>query len=173
MNKIVFLDIDGVLNSISWNNKHQNEIRKGELISEEKVKLLARLVKRTGAKIILHSGWRFWFDDDIKPLRKEAVKLVKLLKEESVYIAGKTPDLTTEEIRKTKKFSIVKADEIFLWLRMNTDIENWVVLDDIDLKHKNIKEHQILINPNLGLTQKDIGDAEKILLDSRVSFNIN
>ena len=90
-----------------------------------------------------------------------------------MYIAGKTPDLTTEEIRKTKKFSIVKADEIFLWLRMNTDIENWVVLDDIDLKHKNIKEHQILINPNLGLTQKDIGDAEKILLDSRVSFNIN
>lgn len=26
MNKVIFLDIDGVLNSNSWNNSHQKEI---------------------------------------------------------------------------------------------------------------------------------------------------
>ena len=56
MNKAIFLDIDGVLNSNSWNDSHQKEISDGTLIDEEKIKLLSELVKSTGAKIVLHSG---------------------------------------------------------------------------------------------------------------------
>ena len=37
-------------------------------------------------------------------------------------ISGLTPDLTTKEIRKTKKFSLVKADEILLWLEMYEEV---------------------------------------------------
>lgn len=67
MDKIIFLDIDGVLNSNFWNDEHQKEISDGTLIDKEKIKLLAQLVSRTSAKIILHSGWRFWFDGEGKP----------------------------------------------------------------------------------------------------------
>ena len=42
--KVVFLDIDGVLNSNFWNDTHQREISDGTLIDEEKVKILATLV---------------------------------------------------------------------------------------------------------------------------------
>ena len=56
MSKIIFLDIDGVLNSIFWNDEHQKEISDGTLIDKEKIMLLAKLVSRTNAKIILHSG---------------------------------------------------------------------------------------------------------------------
>lgn len=59
MNKIIFLDIDGVLNSNFWNEEHQKEISDGSLIDEEKVKLLSILVNKTNGKIVLHSGWRF------------------------------------------------------------------------------------------------------------------
>lgn len=65
MAKVLFLDIDGVLNSNFWNDSHQS-------------------IKETNAKIILHSGWRFWFDSELKPLCMEAKQLCK--KQSKFYI---------------------------------------------------------------------------------------
>lgn len=45
MRNIIFLDIDGVLNSNFWNKSHQREISDGSLIDVEKIKLLAELVR--------------------------------------------------------------------------------------------------------------------------------
>ena len=72
MKNVIFLDIDGVLNSNFWNENHQREISDGTLIDEEKIGILATLVKETDSLIILHSGWRIWFDTDLTPLRKES-----------------------------------------------------------------------------------------------------
>ena len=52
MNRIIFLDIDGVLNFNFWNDSQQREISDGILVDAEKVKLLSMLVKKTNAKII-------------------------------------------------------------------------------------------------------------------------
>lgn len=164
MSRVIFLDIDGVLNSNFWNNGHQIEISDGTLIDEEKIKLLAYLVRETNSEIILHSGWRFWFNPELKPLCKEAKKLVELLEKEDLYIKGITPDLTTEEIRKTKKFSLVKADEILLWINLHNSITEWVVLDDLDLHNDKIKGHQVKTDPTVGLTLENVKQAEKILL---------
>ena len=54
--KIIFLDVDGVLNSDLWNENHKKDIESGILIDDEKVKLISKLIKLTGAKIVLHSG---------------------------------------------------------------------------------------------------------------------
>lgn len=164
MAKVVFLDIDGVLNSDCWNDSHPREIGDGTLIDEEKIKLLSGLVNRTSAKIILHSGWRTWFDPALRPLRIEAKKLVGLLKKEGLRIDGVTPDLTTEEIRKTKKFSLVKAEEILLWLSLHPDVVEWVVLDDLDLHNVTIEQHQVKPDQAIGLTLADAEKAVKILL---------
>lgn len=48
--KIIFLDIDGVLN-------YENSKSK---VEEEKVKLLKEIVGRTDAEIVLSSDWRYW-----------------------------------------------------------------------------------------------------------------
>ena len=164
MRKIIFLDIDGVLNSNFWNEEHQKEISEGKLIDKAKVELLALLVKKTEAEIILHSGWRFWFDDAMRPLRPEAARLVELLAGEKLQIAGVTPDLTTEEIRRTKKFSLVKADEILLWLETHSDIDGWVVLDDLTLHNAHVEKHQVKTDQTVGLTLENVAEAEKILL---------
>ena len=163
--KVIFLDIDGVLNSNFWIKDHQREISDGKHIDPEKVKLLGKLVNKTGAEVILHSGWRFWFDSDMNPLRKEAEHLVSMLGAEGVALSGATPDLTTEEIRRTKKFSAVKADEIKLWLKSNSNknIESWVVLDDLDLRDDEINQHQVRTNPEHGLTEAAIEKALEIL----------
>lgn len=165
MSKVLFLDIDGVLNSNLENDSLQTEISDGTLIDEEKVKLLALLVRETDAEIILHSGWRFWFDSELKPLCTQANQLVEFLSKHNMYISGITPDLTTEEIRKTRKFSLVKADEILLWMKMHNGVTNWVVLDDLDLHNDQIKRHQVKTDPVKGLTLENVKQAVKILSD--------
>ena len=72
--KIIFLDIDGVLNGYTfwnvfgWNiisslkierlNRWYMNITDPVGIHERKVKRLAKIVKKTGAKIVLSSSWR-------------------------------------------------------------------------------------------------------------------
>ena len=158
------MDIDGVLNSNFWNDSHQREISDGTLIDEEKVKMLAPLIKRTNAKIILHSGWRIWFDAELKPLRTEAKRLIDIFAKEGLSIDGVTPDLTTEEIRRSKKFSLVKAEEILLWLKSNDGVSGWAVLDDLDLHNEQIEKHQVMPDQAIGLTIEDVEKAERILL---------
>lgn len=170
MSKVLFLDIDGVLNSNFWNDSHQSEISDGTLIDEGKIKLLALLIRETNAEIILHSGWRFWFDAELKPLCTEAGKLVEQLEKEHLYISGVTPDLTTEEIRKTKKFSLVKADEILMWINLHDDVTEWVVLDDLDLHNDQIRQHQVKPDQTIGLTLENVRQAVGILLEKNHIF---
>lgn len=165
MYNVVFLDIDGVLNSNFWNENNEREISNGTLVDIEKVKLLSTLVKSTESKLILHSGWRFWFDENLKPLRMEAEKFIEMLEKQGLKLDGVTPDLTTEEIRETKKFSLVKAKEILQWLSENDGVQNWVVLEDLDLHNDVIEKSQIKTDATVGLTLDDIVRAEKILLN--------
>lgn len=167
MKKVIFLDIDGVLNSDGWNAAHPADIAAGTLIDQEKVELLALLVKRTQTSLILHSGWRMWFDGQLHPLRREAEKLVSLLAGAGLSIAGTTPDLTTAEIRKTRKFSLVKADEILAWLDAHPDVSSWVVLDDLVLQHELVGAHQVKTDPAVGLTAEDVSKAEAMLLQTK------
>lgn len=167
MKKIVFLDIDGVLNSNFWNDSHQREISDGTLIDESKIELLCKLIKDTDAQIILHSGWKYWFDSDLQPLRKEAENLRALLEKEGLTISGVTPDHATEEIRKSKKFSLVKAGEILAWLEQHGDVDGWVVLDDLDLHNTEIEMHQVRTDQRIGLTIEDVEKAEEKLLKQR------
>lgn len=162
--RVLFLDIDGVLNSNFWNASHSREISDGTLVDEEKICLLAGLVHKTGAEIVLHSGWRVWFDAGIEPIRTEAQRLVDMLEREGLRISGMTPDLTTEEIRRTKRFSLVKATEILAWLSAQTDVGSWVVLDDLDLHNAQIREHQVKPDQTVGLTEADVLAAERLLM---------
>lgn len=106
--KVIFLDVDGVLNS----NRRCFEISEGEYLDEEKVKLLSKIILETGAAVVLHSGWRFWFNEALEPMRKEASDFSSLFGKYGIRLYDKTPDFSTDQIRKTKKFSLVKADEI-------------------------------------------------------------
>ncbi|SFN97186.1 Broad specificity phosphatase PhoE [Pseudobutyrivibrio sp. UC1225] len=160
---VIFLDVDGVLNSKFWDNEHQREISEGKYVDVDSVKLFSKLVKKTNAKVILHSGWRFWFDDEMKPNRAEAKFFADVMEKEGVFISGVTPDLTTEEIRKAKKFSLVKAGEILQWLKDNPT-DNWLVIDDLDLQNSEIASHQVKTDAEVGLTENDVEKALNLLL---------
>ena len=160
---VIFLDIDGVLNSNLWNESHQKEIEEGTLIDRNLVSLLGILVKTTNTKIILSSGWRFLFNKKMNPLRTEAERLVEFFSLENIFIYDFTPDLTTEEIRKTKRFSLVKAQEILKWIELYEEVNKWIVIDDLDLRNNIVFEHLIRTNPEIGLTKQDVELAIKMI----------
>ena len=67
--KIIFLDIDGVLNSV--HNWPEN------LLHQSLTNNLKHIVDKTGAKIVLSSSWKNFFSDDLTPLNKLGRNLTK------------------------------------------------------------------------------------------------
>ena len=98
----------------------------------------------------------------MKPINTAAEKLQNLLSEYDMSVSDITQDLATEEIKRTKKFSLVKADEILQWLSKHPTCK-WVVIDDLDLHNEEIRKHQIMTDSNVGLTQEDVEKAKKLL----------
>lgn len=152
---VIFLDIDGVLNSDEWNASHQQEINDGILVDSDKIRLLQQIVEQTDAKLVLHSGWRFWFDEKMLPQRKEAKIFLHMLQSCNLSIWDRTPDRCTDEIKQTKQFSRVKGQEIKEWLAKHPDTEQWIVLDDIALPGLD-QNHQVKTNTLLGLSKEDV-----------------
>ena len=161
--KVIFLDIDGVLNSNLCDENDLLEISNGEYIDEDKVKLLSAVIQKTQAVVVLHSGWRFWLNDNLQSISKEADILLSLLKKYEIEIYDKTPDFSTAEIRKAKKFSMVKASEIMAWLKEHQEVKAYLVLDDLNLHCEKLSEYQIQTDPAVGLTEEDVEQAIKML----------
>lgn len=144
MNKIIFLDVDGVLNNIETNAKTPNGFTG---VMDSKVKLLSSLVQATGADVVLTSDWRLVEDADYDYLIK------KLRYHGNIKIAGKTPDLGWEN----------RGKEIMAYLDGHP-ADLWVVLDDNIFDDFNlVKDHLIITDPDDGLTEGNILRAQKML----------
>lgn len=136
--KVIFLDIDGVLNSEEFLRNNPNQ-----LIDRKCVSILKNIVDKTGAVIVLSSGWRLWFKDNMMPEDGHSQCLYDILSSFNIKLFGKTPDFSTEEIRARRTFSHVKAKEILSWLNNYSLVEKYTVIDDLDLRNDQIREHLI------------------------------
>lgn len=104
--KIVFLDIDGVLNC-----KHTPNPRNFPFIVDgELLKRLERLLEITGAEVVLDSNWRF------DPVGLLAAKYY------GVPFIDTTPDLPGR----------ARCEPIAEWLRQHPGVERFIVIDDED-----------------------------------------
>ena len=159
---IIFLDIDGVLNCItskSYCIDDNGRIIKG--IDSDKVKRLAKIVEVTGAQIVLSSDWKEGWNKYYTNQKPSHVKYLDnhLYKKGKLIIKDKTPD--------TNKGSWFRGEEILMYLRIHSGIDNYVILDDTfydDFVNKEIEEHLVLTNRKVGLTDGNVNDAIKILL---------
>jgi hypothetical protein len=150
--KVIFLDIDGVLNSERFLKNNQDES-----IDRNNVSILKKVIDKTGAVIVMSSAWRLWFDDNMMPRERYCQYLYDILCEFDITLFGKTPDLSTEEIRTNKTFSHVKAKEIIAWLDEHETVDKYVVIDDLDLKNEEINAHLIRTDGHVGITEEDAG----------------
>lgn len=165
--KVVFLDIDGVLNTSDTFQKRYFKYQKTGIISLEidefRLKYLKNLIIETDAKIVLTSTWRIFFKKEfnsIKPISEKSKELSTLFSKYGIEIYDMTPFIETRWREK----------EIELWLN-NNEVDSFVIFDDEDYDLQNYKDNLILIkddkhefnqNKN-GLSKKHINDAINIL----------
>ena len=123
--KIIFLDVDGVLNSEETFIKNQRiyETTGKHLadLDEDKISLLKEIVEATDAKIILSSTWRYYWRKEKKEMEVDSLgrELDKMLNKQGLYIFDKTPSLRDD-----------RGIEIITWLSERNDVTNWIVIDD-------------------------------------------
>ena len=114
--KVIFLDIDGVLNQDNG----------GPKIEECYVKLLAHIVEETGAELILSSSWRGAYASHVNPeynyQNKDVALLLSMLDKYHLSIMDMTPDLTSG--------AYARPLEIRAWLLEQGNLERFVILDD-------------------------------------------
>ena len=125
--KIIFLDIDGVLNSAEYMSFKQEEWNSGDdskMIDENSVSLLNKIVQETGAKVVISSSWRLHFT--IEKLRE-----ILCSKGFIGEIIDKTPTINPLIDEIEVHGNIPRGLEIQKWLRSKPhNIESFVILDD-------------------------------------------
>lgn len=112
--KIIFLDVDGVLNNKDYLLSTQDALS----LDPSCVDCLRRLIKSTGAKVVLSSSWRHskrkikYLENTIK------IKFYDIL-----------PDLHER-----------RGNEINAWLKNHKEVSKYIILDDedFDIRDKNL-----------------------------------
>lgn len=122
--KIVFLDIDGVLNCEGSRSRCAGY--RG--IDDKKVENLAKIVKATGAEIVLITTWKEdWRKTDKVHQGMMANYLDKKLKKQGLSALDKTRDYIGERY-------LSRGEGILEYLTRH-QVENYVVLDDFQFDY--------------------------------------
>ena len=116
--KIIFLDIDGVLNEAMTGSRTPLGFVG---IDADKVRRLKSIIDATGAEIVLVSTWKEeWIPNrpDIEQ-SKDAVYMVEVLAKEGVHLMDRTYDCIRD-----------RGNGITSWLSTHKDVDSFVILDD-------------------------------------------
>lgn len=153
MNNIIFLDIDGVLNTDPFINSIKSN-NASDYLMKEKIDLLNKIILATDAKIVLSTNWR---------VSVGAARTADLLIEAGVEgtIIGATPT----DLRRRLSEVIPRHKEIQAWLDANpSKVKSFVIIDDLEwASNEKLQNNFVLTNPDLGLTQENVQKAISIL----------
>lgn len=147
--KIIFLDIDGVLNSHEWIHANQHLFNAGRLFMHQNVDRTAvarvqQICDATGAKIVISSTWR------------------RLNTLEQLQNVLRNHGLASEVIGTTPILSDFRGKEIQQWLDNNGPIESFVIIDDDgDMLH--LMDRLVKTSFDTGLQDRHVSQAIETL----------
>lgn len=154
--KIIFLDIDGVLNC----NKSTSQINGMLGIDDDKVKRLKEIVDKTGAKIVLVSTWKEdWIADPTKKYEQNEIGdyLDRKMKRQGLRILDKTEN-------RYKGIYMSRGEGILHYLDTHK-VSKFVILDDCQFDYDgcNLTLNYVKTSMNNGLTPRHVDLAIQIL----------
>lgn len=152
--KVIFLDIDGVLNSRRY-DRERDPATQGN-IDVTRLPLLKRLVEETGAVIVLSSSWRRHWDSDPAGRDDVGAELDRVFGDAGLSVFDKTPELGGDN----------RDGEILAWLdARGGEVERFVILDDIPFGWGDLADRLVRTNPlkGLGLMKEHIARAAELL----------
>lgn len=150
--KIIFLDIDGVLNNRGFicrpeRNRHLPDLENmADMIDPIMVERLNHILDASGASVVVSSSWR---------IGETNANLRWILNSRGFkgQIIGKT--------RSPHGPNFDRDSEIQAWLDEHNDVESFVILDDGEIF--SLLDHQVLTSFEVGLLDEHIEKALKIL----------
>lgn len=148
--RVIFLDIDGVLNSVLYDRERSPA--EGN-IDRSRLPLLKRLVEETGAQVVLSSSWRKHWDRDDALRDGIGSELDRTFRDAGIPLFDKTPAADS------------RAEEIALWLREHPQVTRYVILDDAFGGWGELESHLVRTNSRIGrgLEERHVEEAVKKL----------
>lgn len=174
MSKFIFLDIDGVLNA----QQHQWALRSkglqtsdnfGLLFDPKAVAQLRRIVKHTGASIVLISSWKYLGFETMAQMWSQRALPGQLLDVTPVSASDEvllSIDLEAEDFP-----NLCKGVEVDAWLRQHNQLDaSYVIIDDDEVPLSIQVAKFVQPNPIVGLSERDSERAISILLNKPTSL---
>ena len=141
--KVIFLDIDGVINSEDYTiyRYYGKKFDLDEFIDERPVTLLNYIIKKTGAKVVLSSSWRCDVPETLERLKKAGFQY---------DLFDITPYLGSRH----------RGSEIQVWIdnyeKDHELLESYVILDDDNDMLPEQEENFVQCDFMHGLTSKEV-----------------
>lgn len=166
MRKIIFLDIDGVLNTRDWHSRMTKDTLKDEFgyaFDPAAVANLARIIEETDAVIVISSSWKFF---GVAKLR-EMWKIRNL----PGTILDITPNTVSDKMLlnanlEDMELGVCRGNEIKEWLSKHKgEVSNYVIIDDFDDLLPEQMSHAVITNTLIGISESDAEKAITILND--------
>ncbi|MDD4371427.1 MAG: HAD domain-containing protein [Anaerostipes sp.] len=152
--KVIFLDIDGVLNSYDYYEKTQ---RYTDLIDADNLKVLKEIVNQTDARIVLTSSWRRGWRHEFEDCTEEMQEMLLEFHKFGLEVFSRTG--CDETCRREM--------EIFQWIKKCQEpIDGIVILDDgpFEWKKKHLESYVVKTDfQKGGLLKEHIKKAVDIL----------
>ena len=124
--KVIFLDIDGVLNTTDTFIKRSEEYKKTGIykieVDEFRLEYLKEIIDKTNAKIVLSSSWRYFFTKSSKKV------IPRTQKGKELYDLFLNYDIEIYDIISINGNS--REGQINEWLENNSNIESFIIIDD-------------------------------------------
>ena len=158
--KVLFLDIDGVLNTKYWYTQMDKTTPKdkyGYAFDPNAVANLKKILDETGADIVISSSWKCMGLSQLEEMWEERSLPGKII--------GITPNSVSDElllnadIDNMEPFHI-RGTEIREWLRKNSKhVSHYAILDDMDNVLPEQQDHFVWIDPDIGITDGNAAQA--------------
>lgn len=153
--KVIFLDCDGVLNDRQYRLRKLRNREYSVNIDGTKVAILKTIVDETGAKLILSSSWRRYWEPNGTSVDNAGKKIDAELQAYSLQIYDKTPVIEENS----------RGREIERWLAGKSYVDGFCILDDKDFfaNSPKLRQNWIQTDGEMGLTLNDAHTAIGIL----------
>lgn len=156
----MFLDFDGVLNTCWWERKIPID-KYGYAFDPNAVANLAKIIVETGADIVVSSTWKFMGLSEMQEMWEERSLPGKII--------DITPNTVSDEVLlyadlEHMELTPIRGMEIKEWLdSKGKKVSRYAILDDMDSMLPEQKDHLVLTNPTVGITESDAFKAISIL----------
>lgn len=154
--KVIFLDVDGVLNTFFSKSRCEGYIG----IDKARLRYLKQIIDATGAKVVLSSTWRLGYNRDGGRMERHGVYMSRKFQKMDIRIHSVTPAI---------EGGFYRGREIKQWMEeCPEEIESFVILDDelYDFPDENLTKYHVMTNfdkPDGGLNEEAVNKAIKIL----------